>query len=261
MAAIWPYSYADMVKHNIRTTTGFSPGKHDALDKAPADQAKGIVLLASQDGTLQTGTEPNGGKWTYILGSDGKGYGNDHCERFLKTAGVVKKGEPIAIMGMTGHATGIHTHFWVRQKYGVPTSYVNPDSQGLTYFDQEETPMAVFDFSLKEVGRDIHLVMNQPATGGVTVKDGVTGEITDPGVNILFGTDKIVSPNHSKRLYVVTFNGVTHQIDFRDAPAPTPTPTPTPTVDPKDAQIAQLTQERDAARVALSKIQLISTSY
>lgn len=137
--AIWPFSKADQVKHNIRTTTIFTPGKHNGVDKAPADQSSGIALLASQSGKLQTGIESNGGKWTYILGKDGRGYGNDHCASFIKTEGYVEIGEPIAIMGSTGHSTGIHTHFWIRANYNDNDSFIDPEKQNLTYIDEVQS--------------------------------------------------------------------------------------------------------------------------
>lgn len=80
------------------------------------------------------------------------------------------------------------------------------------------TPMVQFDFVLKKVGKDMLLDMNTPATGKFVTKDKITGEVTDTG-NILSGTmDKIVSPNCTKRLYEVTFNGVSRTLDLRDTP-------------------------------------------
>lgn len=83
------------------------------------------------------------------------------------------------------------------------------------------TPMAQFDFTLSKVGADIHLIMNQQATGKFIVKDKITGAITDQG-NILDGLDNKVSPNCSKRLYQVTFNGLTKELDLRDPVIPVP---------------------------------------
>jgi murein DD-endopeptidase MepM/ murein hydrolase activator NlpD len=135
MVAYWPFTLADKQKHNIRETTKYNPPTHNGVDEAPADHAKDIPIIASQEGELITDTESTGNRYTYIRGIDGRGYGNSHCSSFLKTSGHVIAGEKIAIMGMTGIATGIHTHFWIRANYKDDDSFVNPDTQNLQFID------------------------------------------------------------------------------------------------------------------------------
>ena len=116
------------------------------------------------------------------------------------------------------------------------------------------TPMANFDFTLTKVGADIHLLMNFAAIGPFVTKDKTTGQVTDTG-NILDGMDKIVSPNCTKRLYEVTFNGVSKQLDLRDTP-----PIDTCEVDLAAEKVItkNLTTELTAARARVSDLLTIN---
>jgi murein DD-endopeptidase MepM/ murein hydrolase activator NlpD len=170
--AIYPFSLKNQQLHNIRTTTAYNPPVHNGVDKAPADHANNIELLASVSGVLQVETESTGNKYTYIKGDDGRGYGNSHCARFIKGNGRVAMGDVIAIMGSTGHSTGIHTHFWIRSNYNNLNSYVDPDKQGLTYID-----LPINIYKMEEIQKSITLdsdadtnARQQPTTKSAVVK-------------------------------------------------------------------------------------------
>lgn len=78
------------------------------------------------------------------------------------------------------------------------------------------TPMQQFDFKLEKRGNDIWLIQNMAATGAYVAIDKITGQVTDKG-NILDGLENSVSPNCTKRLYEITFNGISRTLDLRNA--------------------------------------------
>ena len=91
--------------------------------------AAGTAIYAAQDGTVvMSGT--NGGFGYCVIIDHGNGlrtlYG--HCSKLLVSVGqTVKRGQTIALVGMTGSATGNHLHFEV-QLNGTPVEplqYIN----------------------------------------------------------------------------------------------------------------------------------------
>ncbi len=96
----------------------FGPRRHTGIDIVAK---KGTVVHAAGSGTIIFAN------WTYDLGNlvivnHGNGlfsyYG--HNQRILKPEkGIVKKGEPIALLGTSGKSSGPHLHFEIR-KDGEP---------------------------------------------------------------------------------------------------------------------------------------------
>jgi murein DD-endopeptidase MepM/ murein hydrolase activator NlpD len=78
--------------------------------------ALGTPLLAMEAGTVvfAAANASTGYSKTIrvqITGHPGVRYSHNHCDSFLVSVGaVVKRGQPIAKMGKTGNATGVHDH-------------------------------------------------------------------------------------------------------------------------------------------------------
>jgi murein DD-endopeptidase MepM/ murein hydrolase activator NlpD len=95
---------------------------HDGLDIASAQP--GAKVVATADGVVtRTGSEEGYGKVVAV----NHGYGivtryGHNSEILVKEGQRVKRGDPIALVGSTGRATGPHVHYEVRVN-GVP---VNP---------------------------------------------------------------------------------------------------------------------------------------
>ena len=101
---------------------------------------KGDTVVASQSGVVVRSNWGYGWGWLVVIQ-----HRNNiqtyyaHLSKFLKKKGeVVKKGEPIALSGSTGRATGPHLHFEMREN-GKP-------------FD----PELVFDFKKDEIRPDAY---------------------------------------------------------------------------------------------------------
>lgn len=137
--AYYPFSKKTRDEFGIVLTSpyGMRNGKmHKGADYAPSKNKNGdIEIIANVDGDLITGKDQYGGLWSYVKGVDGRGYLTVHHKRFFKTLGKVKAGEVIALMGESGLATGVHTHFEIRQNAFAPSSHINPEKQNLTYYE------------------------------------------------------------------------------------------------------------------------------
>lgn len=146
--AIYPFTFADKEKNTIRLTSGFrtqARPTQNGCDYSPVNKNTSIGILACEDGVLTSGVDGSGGLWSYIRGIDGRGYLTVHHARFILKAGKVKKGDCIALMGNSGNSTGKHVHLGIRANYNDLNSYIDPEKQGLTYFDNNlpinKTPM------------------------------------------------------------------------------------------------------------------------
>lgn len=114
MTLDWPVDSA-------RMTRGFLPNKrkpHLGIDLAAP---RGTPILAAMSGTvIYAGREFRGyGKMVLIESGEGWATLYAHFDKILISEGQrVRKGEVIGAMGRTGHATGVHLHFELRQNHG-----------------------------------------------------------------------------------------------------------------------------------------------
>ncbi len=98
-------------------------GRHTGVDLR---NPKGTPIMAADDGVViavTSGGSP--GRTVKLSHGNGLETWYEHCDTILVSVGqVVKKGEKIATVGITGNATGYHLHFEVR-KNGVPQNPMN----------------------------------------------------------------------------------------------------------------------------------------
>lgn len=98
-------------------------GRHTGVDLR---NPKGTPIYVVDDGVV-TFSAYSGSYGNIVKVSHGNGIETwyAHCDTFLVSTGtVVKKGQQIATVGITGRATGYHLHFEVR-KNGVPQNPMN----------------------------------------------------------------------------------------------------------------------------------------
>ena len=112
-----PPSRFDWPVDEARVSRGFKVSRrsHWGLDLA---NRKGTKVLAADDGqVVYVGREFHGyGKLVVIEHADEWATLYAHLDKFLvKEGDVVRQGEPIGLMGRTGHATGVHLHFEMRR--------------------------------------------------------------------------------------------------------------------------------------------------
>ena len=100
---------------------------HPAIDIVPTDG--NLNIYAASSGTVIT----NSYKWdggNYLIIKQDNGYYSLYCHlsnKLVNEGDIVNKGQLIGIMGMTGHATGIHLHYsiWTGYPYYGSRS-INP---------------------------------------------------------------------------------------------------------------------------------------
>lgn len=98
-------------------------GRHTGVDLR---NPKGTPIYAVDDGVV-TAAKYQGSYGNIVKLSHGNGVETwyAHCDKMIVSVGdVVKKGQQIATVGITGRATGYHLHFEVR-KNGVPQNPMN----------------------------------------------------------------------------------------------------------------------------------------
>jgi murein DD-endopeptidase MepM/ murein hydrolase activator NlpD len=110
----WPVDRA-------RLSRGFKPeGHHPHLGIDLAAPRK-TPVYASHQGMVIYGGRDFRGYGNMILIESGQGWATlyAHLDKILVTEGQqVKMGEPIGLMGNTGHSTGPHLHFEIRKNKG-----------------------------------------------------------------------------------------------------------------------------------------------
>jgi murein DD-endopeptidase MepM/ murein hydrolase activator NlpD len=99
------------------------PAMHDGVDFAGKEGANVVAVAAGV--VTYTGSQSGYGEMVEISHGDGFVTRYAHNKQNLVEPGdVVRKGEPIALMGSSGRSTGAHVHFEV-YKHGRP---VDPSS-------------------------------------------------------------------------------------------------------------------------------------
>lgn len=98
-------------------------GRHTGVDLR---NPKGTPIYAVDDGVVvSSGYSGSYGNLVKLSHGNGVETWYAHCDTLLVSVGaVVKKGQQIATVGITGRATGYHLHFEVR-KNGVPQNPMN----------------------------------------------------------------------------------------------------------------------------------------
>lgn len=133
----WPVPYS-----NTHITAGYpyySDGsRHGGIDIVVRDEngtniSNGKNIVAAQGGEVIYAISDNGyngsyGNYLIIDHGDGKLTLYAHCKRVIvKKGDIVKKGQKVAEIGLTGNTTGYHLHFEVRIKDSDGTNHrVNP---------------------------------------------------------------------------------------------------------------------------------------
>lgn len=123
-----PFDYVSPVEG--LTSSGFGyrlhPIENEVLYHYGTDFAAdtGTPIRAFADGTI-VAAGPSDSFGNYVLIYHDEGYSTlyAHCSELCMGCGAVKRGEVIALVGQTGHATGPHLHFELKQN----DVYLNPE--------------------------------------------------------------------------------------------------------------------------------------
>ena len=92
---------------------------HNGTDFAPVPRGENLPILAWDDGEiiLLQKNNPSAGNWLEILHKNGQVTTYMHLDSInseIKRGAKVTKGQQIGTMGTTGHSTGVHLHFEIR---------------------------------------------------------------------------------------------------------------------------------------------------
>jgi murein DD-endopeptidase MepM/ murein hydrolase activator NlpD len=91
---------------------------HEGIDLAGANRSQ--ILAATAGRVIYAGPESGYGRIVKILDWDGTQTWNGHMAKYLVKAGdTVVPGQPIALVGSAGDATGPHLHFEVHVRGAV----------------------------------------------------------------------------------------------------------------------------------------------
>jgi len=88
---------------------------HTGIDVTPARKGDTSVEILSVYGgnVVETGHDPEAGLYVLVYERDGHFWGYGHNSRNLVSKGDrVSEGEPLALIGATGGAKGVHCHIW-----------------------------------------------------------------------------------------------------------------------------------------------------
>jgi murein DD-endopeptidase MepM/ murein hydrolase activator NlpD len=141
---LFPYTLETAEKFKIIKTSDFGYRRdpvtgrrqlHDGIDLAPQINVTGdIPIIATVNGFLKNQKDQNGALYCYIIGDNGQDHMTVHHKKFLRPNNErVKIGDQIALMGRSGKATGVHTHFEVRFR----PSKTGFDPNPLIYYDDD----------------------------------------------------------------------------------------------------------------------------
>lgn len=94
--------------------TGGRTIPHTGIDISPITRGDTTVNVRSVWGgtVVEAGFDKESGNYVIIHENDGAFWGYGHNSVNLVTSGVVKAGQPIARLGATGGAKGVHCHIW-----------------------------------------------------------------------------------------------------------------------------------------------------
>ena len=123
---IWPVPSGGLVTGRFGDWRGTHA--HTALDIA---ESYNTTIVATDSGRVISAGWNEGGYGYNVWIDHGNGFTSrySHCSAVLVEAGqLVGQGQPIAYMGMTGNATGIHVHFEIKYNGEVvdPELFVSP---------------------------------------------------------------------------------------------------------------------------------------
>ena len=110
---------------NYYISNPYQSYNHAAIDIVPNES---FNIYSAYDGEVITNSYRNdNGNYLVIKQDNGYYILYAHLsEKLVNVGEQVKKGQLIGIMGMTGHATGIHLHFSVWEGYPHSSTPVNP---------------------------------------------------------------------------------------------------------------------------------------
>lgn len=90
----------------------------------------GVPVVAVVDGAVDYKSGSRQGKGAYLRGADGNEYWYFHLNSYVGEPRLVRQGEVIGIVGESGNAGGVHTHFEIHpgwDSYEVVNPYPNLD--------------------------------------------------------------------------------------------------------------------------------------
>jgi murein DD-endopeptidase MepM/ murein hydrolase activator NlpD len=96
---------------------------HQGNDIASGPDQAAVAVV---DGAVSYKSGNRQGRGAYLRGSDGNEYRYYHLSEYVGAPRTVKRGEVIGIVGNTGNAGGIHTHFEIHpgwSEYDVENPY------------------------------------------------------------------------------------------------------------------------------------------
>lgn len=144
-------------------------GMHNGIDLVPDDGSRQATVHSATPGTVASrGYDSSAGNYVTVNGTDGRLYQYYHLAQgsALQKGQEIKAGTLIGEMGTTGHSTGPHLHFGIKEngKFVNPATYLQGASpatgptstgnSGSTYTPMEFTP----DSEKSVIGQGLALV-------------------------------------------------------------------------------------------------------
>jgi murein DD-endopeptidase MepM/ murein hydrolase activator NlpD len=160
-------------------TGGIGSTEHQGLDMAPLVRGTNLTVVAPMPGiVVGKGWRGGYGNMLEIMDIYGVKHRFGHLESIdVKVGESVRQGEPVAVMGMTGHATGVHLHYEQRDGNGVPR---NPQINGHVWGNGQL--VAATAIVPKTASAPTGPYVNSAADHGVPIDDTVRLPPQKPGV-------------------------------------------------------------------------------